>query len=89
MLFRSFIPQGGGDPQLSHRCPGEWLAIETMKVTAAFLARSISWTAPPQDLSVDLSRIPAQPASGFIMSDIRRISDERKPEPDAGAAKAA
>src|SRR3546814_10503319 len=27
----NFIPQGGGDHNVNHRCPGEWITIRLMK----------------------------------------------------------
>jgi len=66
----SFIPQGGGDPQLSHRCPGEGIAVELMAVAARFLARNLIYTVPPQDLDLDFARMPALPRSRFIISEI-------------------
>lgn len=40
------IPQGGGDHYLDHRCPGEWVAIELMKLAADFLTRRMSYEVP-------------------------------------------
>lgn len=67
-----FIPQGGGDPSKGHRCPGEGITIELMKVGLDFLINQIEFKIPPQDLSYSLTKIPALPQSGFIMSHIRR-----------------
>lgn len=68
-----FIPQGGGDPSNGHRCPGEGIATEIMKTFLDFLINSIQYDVPAQDFSVNLSRIPTQPKSGFIISNIKRI----------------
>jgi fatty-acid peroxygenase len=38
--------------------------------------RRIRYDVPPQDLRVDLTRIPALPASGFILSNVRRATLE-------------
>lgn len=67
-----FIPQGGGDHLLSHRCPGEWITIELMKEALRFLTRSIEYDVPEQDLRISLRKIPALPASGFMMRNVRR-----------------
>jgi fatty-acid peroxygenase len=56
----SFIPQGGGDHRFNHRCPGEWIASELMTVTARFLSQS-TYSVPPQDLTLDYTRLPALP----------------------------
>jgi len=60
------VPQGGGDFIADHRCPGEWITIALMKEAVAALAAA-QWSVPDQDLSVDLSRIPALPASGLVL----------------------
>ncbi|WP_436669315.1 cytochrome P450 [Paenibacillus kandeliae] len=65
------IPQGGGDHRNDHRCAGEWLTIDVMRVSLEFLATQITYEVPEQDLSIDLSRMPAIPASRFIMSHAR------------------
>jgi fatty-acid peroxygenase len=31
-----FLAQGGGEYLSGHRCPGEWITIETMKVALSF-----------------------------------------------------
>ena len=67
-----FIPQGGGDHLLNHRCPGEWITIELMKEALRFLTRSIEYDVPEQDLQISLRKIPALPASGFVMRNVRR-----------------
>lgn len=67
----SFIPQGGGDPHVHHRCPGEGIAIELMKVAAAFFTREIAYEVPPQDLKLDMSRLPALPREGFAIANVR------------------
>lgn len=66
------IPQGGGDPAKGHRCPGEGITIEVMKVTLDFLINHIEYEVPEQDLSYSLIRMPSLPESGFVMSRIRR-----------------
>lgn len=67
----SFIPQGGGDYDLNHRCAGEWLTIEAMKTAAVLLSTAMTYTVPPQDLRIDLTRMPTLPASGFLMREVR------------------
>ncbi|GAA3949636.1 fatty-acid peroxygenase [Amorphoplanes auranticolor] len=56
------IPQGGGDPRTGHRCPGEQITVALLGTLAQRLAR-LDYYLPPQDLSINLSRIPARPAS--------------------------
>lgn len=64
----AFIPQGGGDHFAHHRCAGEWLTVALMKRSLALLLAELRWDVPSQDLSVSLRRMPARPASGFILA---------------------
>ena len=57
------IPQGGGDPRTGHRCPGEQITVALLGTLVQRLAR-LDHYLPPQDLTIDLGRIPARPASG-------------------------
>jgi fatty-acid peroxygenase len=70
-----FIPQGGGDHYSNHRCAGEWLTIDLMKMAAEFLSRSMIYDVPEQDLQVPLTHIPSMPNSRFIMRNVRRVPD--------------
>ncbi len=70
----SFVPQGGGDHYRDHRCAGEWITIELMKRAARLLTGSMSYEVPEQDLSIDLSRMPAIPRSRFVIGDVRRVA---------------
>lgn len=65
-----FIPQGGGDHYSGHRCPGEWITIEATKAAVKVLTTSIEYDVPDQDLSIDLSRMPAFPKSRFIITNV-------------------
>lgn len=67
----NFVPQGGGDHNVNHRCPGEWIAIDLMKIALDVLAREIKYDVPEQDLRIDFSRIPALPRSRFVISNVR------------------
>jgi fatty-acid peroxygenase len=67
----TFIPHGGGDHFTNHRCPGESIAIELLKVAAEFFARRISYDVPSQDLEIDWDRVPALPKSQFIIAGVR------------------
>jgi fatty-acid peroxygenase len=66
-----FIPQGGGDPSLTHRCPGERIAVEVMQAVTRFLVHDMQYTLPPQDMRIDASRLPALPQSRIIMTNIQ------------------
>ncbi len=65
-----FIPQGGGDRETGHRCPGEEIAVELTKVAADFLAR-LDYEVPAQDLTIDMTRLPALPKSRFVLANVR------------------
>jgi fatty-acid peroxygenase len=67
-----FIPQGGGDHHEGHRCAGEWITIQLMKVAVRLLTRSIRYDVPEQDLRFRLSRMPAVPECRFVISNVRR-----------------
>jgi fatty-acid peroxygenase len=63
----ALVPQGGGDHETGHRCAGEWLTIELMTRAARLLAAHVACL-PAQDLSIDLTRMPAKPSSGVVLS---------------------
>ncbi len=65
------IPQGGGYHNVGHRCPGEWITLETMKVALDFLNKYLTYDVPEQDLGYDLDRMPSFPKSKFIMTNVR------------------
>lgn len=58
------IPQGGGDPRTGHRCPGEKVTVALLATLARRLA-DLDHYLPPQDTTIDLSRIPARPRDGI------------------------
>ena len=69
----SFIPQGGGDHYLGHRCAGEWVTIEIMKVSLDFLVNRMTYDVPEQDLSYSKVSIPSLPNSKVIIRNVRRL----------------
>jgi fatty-acid peroxygenase len=71
----NFIPQGGGDHDTNHRCPGEWITLELMKVALKVLTQSISYTVPEQNLKISLSQMPTLPKSRFVISDVRPLNN--------------
>lgn len=68
----SFVTQGGGDAAEGHRCPGERLAIELLKMALRMLTREMAYAVPAQDLRIDLTRMPARPESGMLIRDVKR-----------------
>lgn len=67
----AFVPQGGGDRYLNHRCAGEWVTIELMKVASHFLARRMAYDVSEPDPRIDRSRLPARPQRPFVISNVR------------------
>lgn len=68
------MPQGGADHAGQHRCAGEWITIALMKQAVAILARHLRYDVPPQDLRIDMRRLPALPRDRFVIADVRRIA---------------
>lgn len=66
----ALVPQGGGDHFSGHRCAGEWITIELIKVAVRMLTTGMRYSVPEQDLRVGLARMPARPASGFVIADV-------------------
>jgi fatty-acid peroxygenase len=64
------VPQGAGDPRTGHRCPGEDVTVALLAALVVRLAR-LEHVLPEQDLSISLRRIPARPASGVVLSQVR------------------
>lgn len=69
----TFVPQGGGSHHDGHRCPGEPITVALVQLALRLLTTAMRYEVPPQDLRVDLTSMPALPASGFIIGNIRRI----------------
>ena len=68
----SFIPQGGGDHYLGHRCAGEWITIDVMKISLDFLANHITYELPKQDLSYSFVNMPSLPKSKLILQKVQK-----------------
>lgn len=66
-----FMPQGGGDVNTTHRCPGEGFTVEIMKVSTDFLVNRIDYTVPEQNMGYNLHRIPTFVESGFIINNVK------------------
>ncbi len=69
-----FIPQGGGDYFMDHRCAGEWVTMEVMKVSLDYLMNQIDYEIPNQDLSFSLVNIPSIPKSSVVLKNIEKKS---------------
>jgi fatty-acid peroxygenase len=69
-----FIPQGGGEFEMGHRCAGEWITIAAMKQALNFLVNHISYEVPPQSLKYNLHRMPTYPESGFVIHHVKLMN---------------
>lgn len=66
-----YVPQGGGDPMVHHRCAGEWITVRLLGVAVDALTSWMDYRLPPQDLSVSLRRVPALPRTGVLIDQVR------------------
>lgn len=66
-----FIPQGGGEYEMGHRCGGEGVTIELMKTSLHVLANQIDYDVPEQDLHVSMTRMPTLPKSRFQICHVK------------------
>ncbi len=64
------IPQDGGDHNVNHRCPGEWIAIALIEVAVEVLVKRSRYDIPKQDLYINFSRLPAILCSRFISCNV-------------------
>lgn len=69
----NFIPQGGGDHDTNHRCPGEWFTLALMKVAVRTLIGAMRYDVPQQDLRIDWTRMPIVPESRFVVSEVKAL----------------
>ncbi|RUL53563.1 cytochrome P450 [Lysinibacillus antri] len=72
----SFIPQGGGDYYLGHRCAGEGITIDVMKVSLDYLVNKIEFNMPEQNLDFEMDDIPSIPKSKIVLSHVKRINTQ-------------
>lgn len=63
----NLIPQGGGEASTHHRCAGESVTIEIMKLAIELLIERMDYTIPEQDLRLSYKQMPTLPNSGFVM----------------------
>lgn len=68
----NFIPQGGGDYFLGHRCAGEWVTIEIMQVSLDYLANQMEYDVPDQDMSYSMVSMPSIPKSKMVIENVRQ-----------------
>lgn len=70
----TFVPQGGGDRDKGHRCPGDSFSAEITKAAVKFLTEDIKFDVPPQDLSLEMKHMPALPRSRFNIRNVKVVS---------------
>lgn len=68
----SFIPQGGGDHYLGHRCAGEWITMDVMKIALDVFVNHITYELPKQDLSYSFANMPSLPKSKIILKNVQK-----------------
>jgi fatty-acid peroxygenase len=66
-----FVPQGGGQAAIHHRCPGEDVAVRLMELALRMLLQRMRYDVPAQDLSILMNRLPAIPRDGFVIEGVR------------------
>ncbi|WP_339181533.1 cytochrome P450 [Oceanobacillus sp. FSL W7-1293] len=67
----NFIPQGGGEFDIGHRCAGEWMTMDVLKTTLDFFVNHLSFTFIEQDLDYEMNEIPPVPESGVIIEGVQ------------------
>ncbi|MGP4039802.1 cytochrome P450 [Gracilibacillus sp. D59] len=65
-----FIPQGGGEFDIGHRCAGEWITIDILNETVNYFSK-ISFDFPDQDFSYSMNEIPSLPQSNIIITNVQ------------------
>lgn len=65
-----FVPQGGGDHETGHRCPGEWITVALMTQATAWLAERMAWSADGAP-EIAMTRVPALPEGGMTLRQVR------------------
>ena len=67
-----FNSQATGGAHGVHPCASDQAVVTLMKTGAHFLTQRMDYEVPPQDLRINLRRMPTQPADRFIVRQIRR-----------------
>lgn len=66
----AFVPQGGGEPAVHHRCPGEPVSTRLMGVALDQLVRHMTYTPVRPAAPIDYRRLPALPKGGYRIQNI-------------------
>jgi fatty-acid peroxygenase len=75
----SFVPQGGGDANQGHRCPGEAITVQLMSSALRFL-ETLSFRVPAQEMGIQFKRMPGIPKSGIIIDKVSKKQKTYQPE---------
>lgn len=62
----AFVPQGGGDPAVHHRCPGEPISLGIMGVVLDEVTRRTTCSLTGPKGPIDPTRLPALPRSRWV-----------------------
>lgn len=68
----NFIPQGGGEFVMGHRCAGEWVTIDMMKISVDYLVNQMDYEVLKQNLSYSMTDMPSMPKDKMVIKHVRR-----------------
>lgn len=57
---------------MGHRCAGEWVTIEVMKISLDYLVNRIDYEVPDQNLSFSMVNMPSIPHSKVVSKNVTR-----------------
>lgn len=69
----AFIPQGGEDHHIGHRCAGEWITVMVMRSFFKYLTENVTYTVPDQNLNYSMTRMPTIPKSRFVITHVKKL----------------
>lgn len=84
----AFIPQGGGDPHMHHRCPGEALTLALMQEVTRFLVRELDFRIE-SPVALQWQRLPPLPEDALRFGEVRLYEAAALPSPARRTASAA
>ncbi|GIP71144.1 cytochrome P450 [Lactiplantibacillus pentosus] len=64
------IAQGGGDFREMHRCAGEWITLQTLRVFSDQLVNNYKFDIPAQDWTIPMNQFPTYPRSKVLLSKV-------------------
>ncbi|QGJ68869.1 Fatty-acid peroxygenase [Planctomycetales bacterium 10988] len=70
----TLIPQGGGEHAVNHRCPGEWITLELMKLAVEVLRTRLTYHVPHESFQLNFRRVPALPPNRFEIQAVKVLS---------------